>query len=457
MATIDPTQLTPDQLAAIQNRNALIAGGTGAVNTVGQVASQVGQGLGQIATGVNNALPAPGGLGNTGLSGIFALGNNPVTAASQPVANAAVSPATTPVPTFPLPAAAGPDWSGTTGSLSTPAVAAAYTPPSDPLALPAPPAASINGQPAFMTSPGVTALAPASAPAMPTSAIAAAPRIRGTSAGGGATDPNAVEIIRGDQVSYDNGSGQPVSGGGTGGNPVEVVRGDNVSYEGGAGAPVAAAGPAASPYSGYGVPGVGGGASGLTNPYAGASAGFAHQEARADSVIGNAMAYINGAGNMFDRASRAHALAPILAAALGPNNAGQVYGQGADAYNAAAGGVAQAGINAGAQNFRTSTEATTAQNALAEKGTEFANTTQPGGSVSDTSVSGQSHVENRVVTPAQLSGLVGAGMVAPRSTASASSNAVRVGARIANHPDGTYPTRDGRKVTVQGGVITAVQ
>ena len=65
----------------------------------------------------------------------------------------------------------------------------------------------------------------------------------------------------------------------------------------------------------------------------------------------SALSYINDGGDIFERATRGRAIGNILHAVVGPNNQGQVAGQGADAFNTSLAGLANTDTMAGAQMY----------------------------------------------------------------------------------------------------------
>lgn len=86
----------------------------------------------------------------------------------------------------------------------------------------------------------------------------------------------------------------------------------------------------------------------LTNPFAAASAGFDRQGQNAQGYMRQALDYIDQGTDIFDRATRARAITGILGATAGPNNAGAVYGQGADTLNSGIASNINAATGAGA-------------------------------------------------------------------------------------------------------------
>jgi hypothetical protein len=90
---------------------------------------------------------------------------------------------------------------------------------------------------------------------------------------------------------------------------------------------------------------------GLQNPMAAASAGFDRQEANTRNFMGQALDYVQGGNGIFEQATRGRAIGNILHAVMGPNNAGQVYGQGADSFNQSTASEADAGMTSGASMF----------------------------------------------------------------------------------------------------------
>jgi hypothetical protein len=199
--------------------------------------------------------------------------------------------------------------------------------------------------------------APAAAtqPAFPVLNASALQGVFNNGAGGGSQiAPGGIEVDRGGTVSrYDQG-GNLVSGPGT---PEEAAYNRLLAANpaGGTGA-LGTAYAQAVPGAAGGAPGayggVGGGeAGGIRDPQAAIAAGFGLQDARAQNYIGQAMQYVNGGDNIFERATRARFVNGLLGATVGPNNAGQVAGQGADTLNSALAGVQAAGIGAGASEY----------------------------------------------------------------------------------------------------------
>lgn len=120
-------------------------------------------------------------------------------------------------------------------------------------------------------------------------------------------------------------------------NGVEVIRGNPAAAAVAGGAPV-------GPY-------------GMQDPTQGTNAGFDAQTSRANDFMNQALQYIQGGQGIFEQATRGRAIGNILHAVVGPNNQGQVAGQGVDALNSALGGVADAGQMAAAQEYGAGTMA----------------------------------------------------------------------------------------------------
>jgi hypothetical protein len=91
--------------------------------------------------------------------------------------------------------------------------------------------------------------------------------------------------------------------------------------------------------------------SGLQDPQGVINAGFDTQTARAENFIQQAMDYVNAGGNIFDRATRGRFVNGLLQATVGPNNVGQVQGQGQDTLNSAIAGESEAATSANASIF----------------------------------------------------------------------------------------------------------
>jgi hypothetical protein len=89
----------------------------------------------------------------------------------------------------------------------------------------------------------------------------------------------------------------------------------------------------------------------ITNPGASISAAFDAQNARARSFMDSALSYINDGKDIFDRATRGRAISGILGAVMGPNNQGQVTGQGIDSYNTNLANIQDTNTSAAAQNY----------------------------------------------------------------------------------------------------------
>lgn len=99
------------------------------------------------------------------------------------------------------------------------------------------------------------------------------------------------------------------------------------------------------------VNGVGGMVGGFRDPSGAINDGFSRQQSTAQDYMTQALNYIQGGGDIFERATRGRAIAGILHAVVGPNNQGQVQGQGADALNQSIAGVSSAGIGANANMY----------------------------------------------------------------------------------------------------------
>jgi hypothetical protein len=65
----------------------------------------------------------------------------------------------------------------------------------------------------------------------------------------------------------------------------------------------------------------------------------------------DAIDYINGGSDIFDRATRGRAIGNILGAVMGPNNQGATSGQGADAFNTSLAGIQNANTYANASMY----------------------------------------------------------------------------------------------------------
>lgn len=87
------------------------------------------------------------------------------------------------------------------------------------------------------------------------------------------------------------------------------------------------------------------------DPSGAISNGFAQQQQSAQDYISQALNYIQGGGSIFERATRGRAIANIMHAVVGPNDQGQVEGQGADALNQSLAGVSSAAIGANASMY----------------------------------------------------------------------------------------------------------
>lgn len=211
--------------------------------------------------------------------------------------------------------------------------------PAAPIAPVVPPvAAAVQGLPAFNFSApagvgGVASAAPA-LPSAPVPAAVPAANVTNPLPGlPGAGTGVAAGLPTGALPSAGNGTiaGTQVSGDA----PIEVVRGSQVSY----------VNPDGSAYQPPGSSGPGG----LVNPSGAITSGFGQQDARAQGYIQQALNYVQGGADQYERASRGRTIAAILNASVGPNNQGGVAGQGADSYDNALAGIQQAGIGAGAQ------------------------------------------------------------------------------------------------------------
>lgn len=121
------------------------------------------------------------------------------------------------------------------------------------------------------------------------------------------------------------------------------------------------------------------GGAGMRDPQAAINAGYDTQTARAENFIQQAMSYVNGGSNIFERATRGRFINGLLNATVGPNNVGQVQGQGQDVLNSALAGIQSAGLGANASIF--GSQAGLAGNAqrVGEANYEFENSGQPTG------------------------------------------------------------------------------
>ena len=263
---------------------------------------------------------------------------------------------------------------------------------------------------------------------LPSGSVAGLPTLSPANAGG-----SYPEVIRGSVVtpgSADN------SGGGY---YPEVIRGGVVTP-----------GSDDAVGAGRGFIGVPGAAGGLRDPQGIINAGFDTQQQRAQGNIDQALAYINQGTNIFDRATRARAIAGVFNATLGPNNVGQVQGAGQDALNSALGGVSQAGIGAAASEYGSTLGYAGNAERVGEAHYEAATGSEPIGSDIVQTQFGP--------MPVPRYGSRAGGMApSPISaTPAPSSGGLRVGAP-AREADGSYSAPGGRTVTVRGGRITAIQ
>lgn len=262
---------------------------------------------------------------------------------------------------------------------------------------------------------------------VPLPALSGLPQLAGGNPGGSDYTP---EVIRGGVVTPGSDSG--------GGYTPEVIRGGVVTP-----------GSDDAVGAGRGYIGAPGAAGGLRDPQAIINAGFSTQGQRAQTNIDQALSYINQGTNIFDRATRARAIAGVYNATLGPNNVGQVQGAGQDALNSALGGVSQAGIGAGASEFASTLGYAGNAERVGEAHYEAATGSEPIGSSINQTAFGP------MITP--VYGSRAGGMApTPINTSSPSSGGLRVGAS-AREADGTYSAPGGRMVTVRGGRISAIQ
>jgi hypothetical protein len=214
---------------------------------------------------------------------------------------------------------------------------------------------------------------------MPGAAPAAAgptpQQVRGAIGGGNIAD-GGIQVDRGGVTSRYDQQGNLVSGPGGQG---EAQYNSWLAGAPGATNPVTALLPAAPAYNPAAAPGGGagmvggGGGGGLQNPFGQITAGFDQQTARANDFIGRAMDYVNGGDNIFERATRGRFINGLLGATVGPNNIGQVQGQGIDTLNSATAGVGEAGIGAAASEFGSSAQLTGNEQRVGEANTEFNN------------------------------------------------------------------------------------
>lgn len=166
-------------------------------------------------------------------------------------------------------------------------------------------------------------------------------------------DPSGIEVDRGGVVSRYDGSGNLTSGpGGQGEAAYNALIAANPNN--GVGQLGVAYGQAVpTPGAAGGVPAGAAGAAvgGLRDPSGAINAGFDTQTARAQNFIDQARQYVDAGDNIFERATRGRFINGLLSATVGPNNVGQVQGQGADTLNSAIAGITSSGIGASASEY----------------------------------------------------------------------------------------------------------
>lgn len=156
--------------------------------------------------------------------------------------------------------------------------------------------------------------------------LPAAPQFSGggvsaAQAGGGTDDGTGLQVIRGGATTNYDATGNRVSGG-------------SIAPRG----------------------------SGLTDPQGIINSGFDTQTARAENFIQQAMDYVNQGGDIFERATRGRFINGLLQATVGPNNVGQVQGQGQDTLNSAIAGESEAATGANAQIYGAQTNFAAGEN-----------------------------------------------------------------------------------------------
>lgn len=179
---------------------------------------------------------------------------------------------------------------------------------------------------------------------------------------------------------------------------------------------------------------------GLRDPYPAIQQGYAEQYARGADMFNRALQHIEQAPNIFERASRSHAVAALLNATMGPNAVGQTQGAGVDAWNQTVGGLAQRQAEIEAQKWI------------------HATTPYPTGQTTDFS-SGFPMQSSTYSVPV-VGGMPAARMqpVGPEAQRQEQGvpAAVRVGVAV-REPDGVYALPNGKKATVKNGQITTIQ
>jgi hypothetical protein len=119
---------------------------------------------------------------------------------------------------------------------------------------------------------------------------------------------------------------------------------------------------------------------GLQNPSSTISGGYERQQAYAQNFLDQALNYIQGGGDIFERATRGRAIGGILHAVAGQNNEGSAQAQGANGLNSAVAGIANAGTMAGAQMYGSDNSLAARQAEIGEQHYQYQNTPRAVGS-----------------------------------------------------------------------------
>ena len=270
-------------------------------------------------------------------------------------------------------------------------------------------------------------------PANPSAASAVATGAVGLPGGGAAPAPSAPTPIRATLPTFNNVAGNVAADD----NNPEVIRGGQIVPGTGAGA-----------QGGFGSVGP------YRDPSGVISQGFQNQQAYAQNFMNQALNYIQGGGDIFERATRGRAIAGILHAVAGQNNEGSVQGAGVDALNQSIAGVTGAGIGAEAQEYGADQTRGAREDEIAEQHYQAATTPVIAGAVTNPVnpyLPPIPYYQNR---PAVIGGK--AMPTGPNATsAGALPAALKVGAPYKG-ADGTY-NAGSKTVTVKNGQVTSIQ
>lgn len=187
----------------------------------------------------------------------------------------------------------------------------------------------------------------------------------------------------------------------------------------------------------------------MMNPEGVINRGFDLQTQRTENFMNQALDYINQGSNIFDRATRGRAIASILAATAGPNNVGQVQGQGADSTNNALAGIQQASLGANASMYGSTLGLAGNEQRVGEAHYEASTGSEPIG----TDIVQTQFGPMPVTRYGTRAGGMAPNPITPTPT---NNSALRVGATYKGG-DGTYNAPGGRKVTVKNGQITSIE